>query len=176
METAKRRQILETIAGDERTSTADRLRALDMLDKLDGLPDADADFSFFKEVMAMSEEELEALGGPLTTGPSYEDDERFEVAVEKRAELRMIEATAELRQEAHRLRTALAEAEARLAPAPSEPLREVADLNERRQAATEAPSASQTPPDGGKIIVPDGVEVGVGWKTPGGSKRLSGLS
>lgn len=141
-----------------------------MLDKLDGQPEADPEWPLFKEMQSMTPEELEALDA----GPSVEDDERFEAAVERRAELRMIEATAELRQDAHRLRTALAEAEARLAPAPSEPLREVADLNERRQAASTAPSAPQTPPE--KIVVPDGVEVGVGWKMPRSSRRNSGLS
>jgi hypothetical protein len=174
MDAEARRKILEALASDEQTSTSGRLRALDMLDKLDGAPESDPDWALFKELQSMSEEEAEALGARLTTGPCRDDDDEFWVEVEKRAELRTIEATAELRQEAHRLRTALAEAESRLAPSkPAEPLRELADLNDRRQAASEAPSASGAAP----IVVPDGVEVGVGWRTPGsGSKRKSGLS
>lgn len=177
MEAEARRKILEALASDEQTSTTDRLRALDLLDRLDARPESNPEFAVWQEFAAMAPEqldaELEALEAPLKTGLAYEGDE-YDAAVERAAAVRANEIVAELRRETHQLRKALAAAEARLAPAPSEPLPQVADLNERREARSEAPSLSQQAPE--KIVVPDGVEVGVGWKIPGASRRTSGLS
>ena len=150
--TDRRRAILQTIIDDPESSTSDVLRACELAEKLDARPELDPVVAhlveFAQTLHAMTPEqldaELEALGAPVKTGPSFEGDAVFEAAVEKRAKLLTVERTAELLQERHRLRTALAEAEARLAPAPSEPLREVSDLAERRKALSAAPSASQT--------------------------------
>jgi hypothetical protein len=47
MDAEARRKILEALASDEQTSTSGRLRALDMLDKLDGAPESDPDWALF---------------------------------------------------------------------------------------------------------------------------------
>lgn len=77
MEPEARRRILEAVASDEQTSTSDRLRALELLAKLDGEPEADPEFEDWKRFSAMSDEQLareaEALELPLTTPPSYGD-------------------------------------------------------------------------------------------------------
>jgi hypothetical protein len=66
--------------------------------------------------------ELEALGAPLTTAPSYQDDDRFDEAVEKLAVLLANEQTAKLRRERHELQKALAAAEARAKPSRCAPV------------------------------------------------------
>jgi crotonobetainyl-CoA:carnitine CoA-transferase CaiB-like acyl-CoA transferase len=166
METSKRRQILETVAGDERTSTADRLRALDLLDRLDGRPEADPEFEEWKAFRAMTDEEfdaeLKALGRPLMTRPSFDDNAAFEAEVERRAALLANEQTAELRQEAHRLREALKQAEARLAPpTPAEP----------SKGASAAPSATGAVPEVDRplrIVPPEGIDPEAGWSKRSG--------
>jgi hypothetical protein len=168
METSKRRQVLEKIATSDETGIGDKLRALDLLERLDSHPDADPEYAalyeFWKSLEGMTPEqldrELEALGAPLLTGPSYEDDDDFEAAVERRASLLANEQTAELRREAHRLGKALKQAEARAhPPAPAG----------SGEAARSAPSATGMVPEGDRplrIVPPEGIDLAEGWSRP----------
>jgi hypothetical protein len=159
MEASKRRQVLETIAASDEASISDKLRALDLLDRLDAQPEADPEFLIWKEFAAMTpdqlDRELEALGAPLLTGPSFEEDARFEAEVERRAALLANEQTAELRRETHKLREALKEAQARAnPPAPTE----------SGEAARAAPSATGTVSERPlRIVPPEGIDLEAGW-------------
>ena len=156
METSKRRQILETVAGDERTSTADRLRALELLDRLDSRPDADPDYLAWKQFAAMSDEaldaELEGLTRPVLSSPALLDDPVVQGRIDREAGRIAREMNASLFKTNAELRAALAEAQA---------LRGVPDLAKRRQAASEPPSASQTAPDDDRplkvVEIPEGL-------------------
>jgi hypothetical protein len=144
--TERRRAVLEAILNDPKSSTADVLRACELAERLDTRPELDVETAYLVEfaqsLQGMTPEQLArevaALSKPVTSGLSVEHDDAVRRAVERELEPRVRELTKEHLAEIRRLREALARAES---------LRGVPDLAERRKAASEAPSASQTAPE-----------------------------
>lgn len=130
---------------DPESSTADVLRACELAERLDARPEMDPELAgmieFWERLRGMTNVQLDAevaaLGAPNTTDPALLDDPVVRDRINREASRIAREMNAELFATNAELRAALTRAEA---------LRGVPDLAERRKAASEAPSAPQTPP------------------------------
>jgi hypothetical protein len=141
VETERRRAVLSAILNDPKSSPETLLRACELSERLDSRPDADPDYLAWKQFAAMSDEaldaELEGLMRPVLSSPALLDDPIVRDRINREAGRIAREMNASLFKTNAELRAALTEAQA---------LRGVPDLAKRRQAASEAPSASQTAP------------------------------
>jgi hypothetical protein len=142
----QRRAVLQAILNDPKSSPETLLRACELAERLDGRPEMDAELAgvieFYEGLRAMTpeqfDEELVALTKPVLTDPALLDDPVVRDRIHSEAGRIAREMNAELFATNAELRAALREAEA---------LRGVPGLAERRKAASEAPSASQTAPE-----------------------------